>query len=302
MTISEFAPAKVNLTLRVLGRRDDGYHELESLVTFAGVGDRVSLQPGGLAAVATDGPFAQEIEGENLLSRALTLLREADPGLRLGRVALTKIIPVAAGLGGGSADAAALLRAVRRANPDRAGAVDWTGVAARLGADVPVCLRGEPVIMRGRGERLHAIVGGRGEPNIACVLANPRLPLSTAEVFQALQAPALSTVRAAAQSRLPEARPFAGLDDLIGYVRACGNDLEVPALRLLPAIAEVKAALAAQPGCRLTAMSGSGPTCFALFTGHREATQAADALQRTQPGWWVVATALDWPGAGSGVR
>jgi 4-diphosphocytidyl-2-C-methyl-D-erythritol kinase len=298
MTISEFAPAKVNLTLRVLGRRGDGYHELESLVTFADVGDQVSLQPDAPGTVVVDGPFAGEIEGENLLSRTLALLRDIDPSLRLGRAEMTKNLPVAAGLGGGSADAGALLRAVRRANSERAGAVDWVGVAAQLGADVAVCLQGRPAWMCGRGEIVHALRGGHGGSGagIDCVLANPRTPLSTAQVFGALQASALDPAQASTRDRAPVAGPFADLHDLLAYVQAQGNDLEAPALRLLPRIAEVKAALAAQPGCRLAAMSGSGPTCFGLFANSDAAERAAVGLCTAQPGWWVVTTVLDWPG------
>ena len=300
MTISEFAPAKVNLTLRVLGRRGDGTHELESLVTFAGVGDRVTLHPEAACAVTVAGPFAAEIEGENLLSRTLALLREADPALRLGRAELTKALPVAAGLGGGSADAAALLRAVRRVNPERAAPIDWVGIAIQLGADVAVCLHGRPALMQGRGEILQAVADSSegASSSIAVVLANPRMPLSTAQVFGALNAPHLDVALAdGAPRRAPQAGPFAGFDDLFGYIRARGNDLEPPALRLLPVIAEVKAALAAQSGCRLAAMSGSGPTCFGLFASAGAADRAAAAMRIAQPGWWVVATALDWPGA-----
>ena len=150
MTICELARAKINLTLTVLGRRQDGYHEIESLVTFAEAGDRVLLHPGSAYSLASGGTFAGDIIGRNLLERAVHLLREAEPGLRLGAIELEKNLPVAAGLGGGSADAAALLRAVRKANPDRARAVPWEDIAARLGADVPVCLAGKPARQRKR--------------------------------------------------------------------------------------------------------------------------------------------------------
>src|SRR5262249_40109784 len=143
--------AKINLTLTVRGRRRDGYHDLESLVTFAGVHDVVTLVPGSSGSVAVTGPFAQYISGENLLIRALGLLREAGFGLRLGAVRLGKTLPVAAGMGGGSADAAALLRAVRRANLERAADVPWLKIAARLGADVPVCFGDRPALVLGVG-------------------------------------------------------------------------------------------------------------------------------------------------------
>src|SRR5262249_18342237 len=139
MPFREIARAKVNLTLSVLDRRRDGYHDIESLVTFADVGDRVTLHPGADWRLETSWPFAADIDGPNLLERTLALLAETEPGLQLGSVELEKNLPVAAGLGGGSADAAALLRAVRAANPGCAAGVDWHGLAARLGADVPVC-------------------------------------------------------------------------------------------------------------------------------------------------------------------
>ncbi len=185
--IREIARAKVNLTLSVLGRRPDGYHEIESLVTFADFGDVVSLEPGPATSVTTRGPFAAAIDGPNLLDRALALLREAAPGLHLGAVTLEKNLPVAAGLGGGSADAAALLRAVRRANPELAGSVPWDAVAARLGADVPVCLAGRPALISGIGQTVQPLA--HDLPAMAAVLVNPRQPLATAAVYRALDAP-----------------------------------------------------------------------------------------------------------------
>ena len=181
MPIREIARAKVNLTLSVLGRRSDGYHDIESLVTFADIGDLVTFHPGPDWRITTSGPFAPEIEGSNLLERTLSLLRELDPGLVLGAVELEKNLPVAAGLGGGSADAAALLRAVRAANPARAGRIDWHRLATRLGADVPVCLAGVPALIRGIGDRVEPLA--HQLPPLAAVLANPRVPLATAHVF-----------------------------------------------------------------------------------------------------------------------
>ena len=173
MPIREIARAKVNLTLSVLGRRSDGYHDIESLVTFADIGDLVTFHPGPDCRITTSGPFAPEIEGPNLLEKTLSLLRELDPGLVLGAVELEKNLPVAAGLGGGSADAAALLRAVRAANPERAGRIDWHRLAARLGADVPVCLAGVPALIRGIGDRIEPLA--HKLPPLACVLVNPRV-------------------------------------------------------------------------------------------------------------------------------
>ena len=150
--ITESARAKVNLTLEIVGRRPDGYHELKSLVAFADLADRLILDSDAGPAVTVSGPFAGEIAGENLLAATLRLIAAREPRLRLGAVHLEKAIPVAAGLGGGSADAAALLRAVRLANPEYAAAVDWPGLAARLGADVPVCLESRAAWVFGKGE------------------------------------------------------------------------------------------------------------------------------------------------------
>jgi 4-diphosphocytidyl-2-C-methyl-D-erythritol kinase len=296
MPLQELARAKINLTLSVLGRRSDGYHNLESLVAFAGIGDRVTLQPGPDASVTTSGPFAAAIDGPNLLQRALDLVRALDPGSQLGTVTLEKNLPVAAGLGGGSADAAALLRAVRRANPERAGAIDWHGLAARLGADVPACLAGVPALMRGIGDQLEPLA--HPLPPLPAVLVNPRVPLSTAHVFRGLAAsspsPRFSLVegRREGTGAAPSATDFPDLQALLAYMRARGNDLETPAVALLPVIADVKAALAAEPGCLLAAMSGSGPTCFGLFADDAAAASAASALVLSHPAWWIAPTRL----------
>jgi 4-diphosphocytidyl-2-C-methyl-D-erythritol kinase len=288
-SVRELARAKVNLTLTVRGRRADGYHDLESLVTFAGMHDVVTLAPGGAGAVAVTGPLASYISGENLLVKALTLLRGVDPGLRLGPVRLEKHLPVAAGLGGGSADAAALLRAVRRANPERAAEVAWPEIAARLGADVPVCLEDRPALVSGVGHEVAPLVS---LPPMHAVLVNPGVPLPTARVFAALQA-------GAAPAALSRAVPpeLTSAEDLLGYMRERGNDLEAAATALLPVIGEAKAALAAGPGCRLAAMSGSGPTCFGLYGDRESAGRAADALAGAHPGWWVRQTTLAGAGA-----
>ncbi|MBO0741396.1 MAG: 4-(cytidine 5'-diphospho)-2-C-methyl-D-erythritol kinase, partial [Hyphomicrobiaceae bacterium] len=183
MPFRELARAKVNLTLTVLGRRCDGYHDIMSLVTFADVADRVTLHPGPNRHVMVRGSFASAIEGPNLLDKAFDLLWRLQPDLQLGTVELEKALPVAAGLGGGSADAAALLRAVQRANPNYATTIDWYGLAARLGADVPVCLAGTPSLMRGIGDRIEPLPPSLAP--LACVLVNPRVPLATARVFAA---------------------------------------------------------------------------------------------------------------------
>ncbi len=225
--------------------------------------------------------------GENLLTRALDLLGRLDAGLTLGVVHLGKNLPVAAGLGGGSADAAALLRAVRRANPERSGRIAWHELAAQLGADVPVCLGGVPAVMRGIGERIEPLPPS-GLPKLAAVLVNPGLPLSTAEVFRTLAARPMPSdpPKPAAPGPFPDAA------SLVAYMLTRGNDLEPPATALLPTISDVKAALAARAGCRLAAMSGSGPTCFGIFADDTAAAGAAAEIASEHPRWWVAATRL----------
>jgi 4-diphosphocytidyl-2-C-methyl-D-erythritol kinase len=285
MRIGELARAKVNLTLVVRGRRADGYHELASLVTFAEASDVVTIETDAAAGQLTvSGPSAPDIVGENLLSRTMALLRQADPHLRIGAVHLHKNLPVAAGLGSGSADAAALLRAVRRANPERTAAIDWLDIAARLGADVPVCFHDGPALMWGKGERTAPL---RSLPALDAVLVNPRRPLATGSVFAGLgRGPVL------ADGPAPTPPAFADLAGLLDYMRAHGNDLEAPACALLPAISEIKALLAAQPDCRFAAMSGSGPTCFGLFSSPDAARAAAAAVAAAKPAWWVEPTVL----------
>jgi 4-diphosphocytidyl-2-C-methyl-D-erythritol kinase len=284
-TIVERARAKVNLTLSVRGRRGDGYHELESLVAFADVHDTVTLEPGAACSVAVAGPWAQDIAGENLLARALALLREADPTLRLGAVHLEKNLPVAAGLGGGSSDAAALLRAVRRANAEPAhDAVPWLEIAAQLGSDVPVCFLDRPALIWGRGERMAAL---SLLPAMPAVLVNPRKPLATGPVFAALRSGvAAPTTPTPPVPELPE------LSATLDYMRMRGNDLRAAAVGLMPEIEEIEAVLAAQAGCRMVAMSGSGPTCFAVFSTPADAERAAARVAQARASWWVVCTTL----------
>jgi 4-diphosphocytidyl-2-C-methyl-D-erythritol kinase len=287
MPIREPAPAKINLTLTVLGRRSDGYHELASLVTFASIADWLTLSPGAAARVLVSGPFASDIAGPNLVERALQLVAQRAPSLRLGEVALEKNLPVAAGLGGGSADAAAVLRALRRANPS-APDCRWPNIAAALGADVPACLFGRTAIVRGIGERLAPLAPPNRLPPLAAVLANPGVALATKRVFAALSAPARANETAMAAL----ARGITGLSDVLELMRTCGNDLERPAIRLAPVIGEVKAELAALEGCRIAALSGSGATCFGLFDEHAAAERGAARLAARRPGWWVRAARL----------
>jgi 4-diphosphocytidyl-2-C-methyl-D-erythritol kinase len=275
--LAELARAKVNLTLNVLGRRADGYHELSSIVAFADLGDELVLEAGrkgGLTSI--EGPFAAMLEGETLIERAVELTRAAWPGARAGALRLTKNLPVAAGLGGGSADAAAALRLLQRANAGLPAEPDWHGLARRLGADVPVCLASRLAHMGGIGERLTPLALSE---TLAAVLVNPMVPLSTGDVFREL--------RAGDFDPAARPRPQASLRALL----AGRNDLERPATRLCPVIAEILADLRTE-GALAARLSGSGPTCFGLFEDSSLAEHAAKSIARVRGGWWVRAVSL----------
>ncbi len=286
--IVEHARAKVNLTLKVVGKLPNGYHALESLVAFAeSPADVVTLVPGVATGVTVIGPGASAIVGENLIARALRLAAEAEPGLTLGHVTLEKHLPVAAGVGGGSADAAAVLRAIRRANPELARSVPWLDIAGRLGADVPVCVASTPTFMWGIGERMQPV----GLQMLDAVLVNPMLPVpadKTAQVFRRLGAAGIP----AEPPRPAIPRAFASAEEIARLMQSIGNDLSVPAVEVVPAISDVLAALDAEPGCRIAQLSGGGPTCFGVYGSGQSATAAAAAIKALHPSWWVAATRL----------
>lgn len=270
LPVIEPAAAKLNLALHVTGRRADGYHLLDSLVCFAAYGDRVELAPGA-ASLIVSGPFGDGLQpdGDNLCLRAARAVG-AD-----ARIALTKNLPVSAGLGGGSADAAAVLRALARLGhrlPDD---------LHRLGADVPVCLRSVPARMRGIGEILTPVPA---LPDLHLVLVNPGLAVSTPQVFGLLSCrdnPPIGDIPG-----------FADPADLIAWLWSTRNDLEVPARSLVPAIDAVLAALIGT-GAGFSRMSGSGASCFGIYDSAARAAQAAATLK--QHGWWAVATELARP-------
>jgi 4-diphosphocytidyl-2-C-methyl-D-erythritol kinase len=280
---AEKAPAKVNLTLRVLGRRADGYHDIESLVAFAGLGDALSFTPGSALTLAVRGPTAPAVGdvADNLVLKAARALAGEVEGLALGHFDLSKRLPVAAGLGGGSADAAAALRLLARANGIAPDDPRLLQAARATGADVPVCLDPRPRLMRGVGEVLSAPLE---LPRLFAVLVNPGVAVSTREVFAGLQLPP-------AAPTAPPATP-AGAAALMAEIASGRNDLEGPAIELEPAIADVLAVLHKLPGCRLARMSGSGATCFGLFGSTAAATAAARTLRVDYPAWWVRATVL----------
>ena len=284
MPVEELAPAKINLDLHVTGRRADGYHELDSLTAFAAFGDRVVLHEHDRLELELCGPFAGPLaaEPDNLVLRAARRLAAIAGCPATVRITLEKRLPVAAGLGGGSADAAAVLRGLNRLW--RLGMVpaDLAALAAGLGADVPVCLAGRTARMQGVGERVEP---WDGLPPLAVLLVNPNLPLATAAVFGALEAiGGAPPERAWPPPREPET--------FLAWLRASANHLEAPAGRLLPQVQGVLALLAAQEGCALARMSGSGATCFGLFTTAAGRDAAAAAIGRARPGWWLAASTI----------
>jgi 4-diphosphocytidyl-2-C-methyl-D-erythritol kinase len=286
---SEPAPAKVNLTLRILGKRADGYHDLESLVVFARLADQVTLTLDAALGLDVDGPTAAaagDVEANLVLRAARELIGRTD-GLRLGRFALTKHIPVAAGLGGGSSDAAAALRLIMRVNGlarDNARVMD---AARATGADVPVCLDPRPRVMRGIGDVLSAPLE---LPPLPAVLVNPGVPVPTRDVFGRLGLAPGETRGVATET---QAGQLKSRDALLAYLAAQPNDLEAPAIAIQPVIVEVLAAIAGQPDCLLSRMSGSGATCFGLFASEAAAAAAAQAIASSHPGWWVAPTSFN---------
>lgn len=278
--------AKLNLSLEVLGRRTDGFHEIRSVVAFARLGDEVALEPGDGLGLEIEGPFAGALGGDNLIVKAASLAAVRVPGLTLGRFRLRKLLPVAAGLGGGSADAAAALRLIACANAGRLEEPLLAGLAQEIGSDVSVCLASRPALVTGRGE--HIMLAG-GFPACGVLLANPRLPLATEAVYAALRAQAFTPPEHQQEEAIDFGGDFAALVD---YARSRRNDLEGPAARLVPEIREVLASLLALRAVRLARMSGSGPTCFGLFATEDEATRAQAELAAQHPNWWIAATAL----------
>lgn len=282
------APAKVNLTLHVIGRRPDGYHELESLVVFAGVSDRLTLTPGLPLGLVVEGPTAAlaGLGADNLVLKAARHLAQRVDGLEVGRFRLAKRLPVAAGLGGGSSDAAAALRLLACLNRLPLDHPSLQAAARATGADVPVCLVGSASMMRGIGERLEPV---QDLAPLFAVLVNPRVPVETRPVFERL---GLSPGQGLARAGHPSKTSGLIRDDLLDRLRQARNDLEAPAIEVAPVIGEALAVLAAERECRLARMSGSGATVFGLFDDCRAAARAAGSLRRAKPGWWIKATVL----------
>ncbi len=290
--LTETARAKVNLTLRVLGRRADGYHDLESLVVFADCADTLTLTPGPDLTLATGGPGARDCGemSDNLVVRAALLLGERIPGLTLGHFTLDKHLPVAAGIGGGSADAAAALRLLAQANNLAIDDPRIVSVARETGADIPVCLASRACTMTGVGENLSML----DIPAMPCVMVNPRVGVATKDVFTALGLGKGELLAGVGDVMLSPGWPAKGasFDEWVEAVGHGTNDLEKPALKVEPVIGEVLQALRETDGIRLARMSGSGATCFGIFTTDAQARAAAQLIARAYPAWWVHAGVL----------
>jgi 4-diphosphocytidyl-2-C-methyl-D-erythritol kinase len=279
VSIARDAPAKVNLALHVTGRRSDGYHELESLVAFTRFADRISVALDGSDSIVLSGRFAGSVptDGGNLVARARDLLRAALPHGDPVSITLDKNLPVASGVGGGSADAAATLLALARlwGMPAREVLVR---IAGELGADVPMCLAARPLVARGIGHDVEPI---ENFPALALVLVNPGVAVSTPDVFRCMVSRENPTL-----PPLPENPDFGAVISWLGATR---NDLQAAATILAPVIRSVLDALQAC-GASFVRMSGSGATCFGIFDTENAASRAAATIGRQQPSWFVVST------------
>jgi 4-diphosphocytidyl-2-C-methyl-D-erythritol kinase len=273
------APAKINLFLHVGEKRTDGYHDLESLVVFARVGDELAFEPADGLLLSIEGPFAAGLNAgpDNLVMKAAqTLAARADVSAG-ARIVLTKNLPVASGIGGGSADAAATLRGLARLWKLNLSQDDLRLIGETLGSDVPVCIDSTSAWMEGRGEKVTAL---SGIPKVPMVLVNPRVAVLTGKVFSALKE------RHGVGLPLPPA--MKDVEALAAYLKTTSNDLEAPAREVAPIIGDALNALKSQRGALLARMSGSGATCFALFADSNSASTAADRMKRAHRDWWIA--------------
>jgi 4-diphosphocytidyl-2-C-methyl-D-erythritol kinase len=280
-----FSPAKINLYLHVTGRLDNGYHVLDSLIGFVDIGDHIEISPASDFEFRVDGPYAKafnkkELDASphsaNLVVQAAWAMAMAAQKVPAFRATLTKNIPLASGLGGGSADAAALIWGLLEWWDIPAQAHYLPGVMSRLGADVPVCLRCKPARVRGIGDILDPAPPMK---EVAVVLVNPGRPCPTAPVF----------ARFAGPFREPQSLPqnLENFYELIGFLERQDNDLHAAACEIVPEISHVLVALRSQKNCALARLSGAGPTCFGLFENAESATSASKTIARENPGWWV---------------
>lgn len=286
--ISAFAPAKINLFLHVGDKRADGYHDLCSLAVFAAVGDTITAALAEQLTLTNTGPFAGALQGENddnLVMRAAIALqdwaRAADRKVDGARLTLTKNLPLASGIGGGSSDAAATLKLLNDLWHLRAGSDDLASLGVTLGADVPVCLEAHAALMQGVGEKL---TRWPNLPPIPAVLVNPRVAVMTGDVFGELRARTGTAAPGKPDTTSPRRMAM--------WLAQTRNDLQEPATRIAPIIVDALNMISATENCLLARMSGSGATCFGLYETEAEAAAAAKAVQARQPHWWVAATTL----------
>jgi 4-diphosphocytidyl-2-C-methyl-D-erythritol kinase len=282
--ITMAAPAKINLYLHVTGKRDDGYHLLDSLVAFAGVHDIITIAAANQLTLINQGPFSEGLPttADNLVMRAAEQLRNLTGIIDGAQITLTKNLPIASGIGGGSADAAAAIKGLVRHWGVHPGHHDLSGLALGLGADVPICLYGQAAFIGGIGEQIEPVYA---LPEAPMVLVNPGVGVSTPTIFKARKA---SFSLAHRIDDTPSS--FDELIELLTNNRS--NDLTEPAIQTEPIIGDVLKQLELTRGCQLARMSGSGATCFGFYNTQIEADMAASEIKNTQPEWWVVATRL----------
>lgn len=288
-SVCVFAPAKINLFLHVTGRRDNGFHELESLVAFADIGDKIKIEPSNQFEFSINGLFAKSFQGndgfnQNSVLKAFhAFTRKADCKEFNIRIDLEKNLPLASGIGGGSADAAATIWGLQQLIAEIAiDARTLDDILLSLGSDVPVCYTSSPAIMRGIGDVLTHL---SFLPELGIVLANPLKSCPTPDVYAHFKGP----------FKMPQTLPaaFKNGDELISFLSGCNNSLEASACKIVPSIKNVLSALTAEKGARIARMSGSGATCFALFDSLTEAQMASQNIARNNPDWWVKAGMLN---------
>lgn len=282
----ELAPAKVNLALHVTGQRANGYHDLESLVAFADMGDVLSItgeQGAEAFSLRCHGPFAEGLAAgpDNLVLQAANALHTRMT-MPFGAISLQKNLPIASGIGGGSADAAAIIRLLVRLSGERVVADEFADMLVQLGADVPMCYAGKAAFATGIGENLQSVT----LPALPTVLVNPGQAVATPAIFRAL------ANRQNAPLPAMEPGTLTTSDHLLAWLATTRNDLEQPAMQVAPVIGDVLSAIRMMEGCRFARMSGSGATCFGLFASKEAARRAADSLQKARPNWWVRQTIL----------
>lgn len=290
MEYIEEAKAKINLTLNIVGRLDNGYHALHSLVGFAKIYDRIKLIPKSKVEIKVEGPFAIDLQGQNLLEKVIDILRRRYPQLVLGEIILEKNLPVASGIGGGSADAAALLRAIQSANKKFKNIIPWLEIARELGADVPVCFESRTLWMTGIGHTLHELK--KNLPPLALLLVNPMVPVpkdKTIRIFKLLNTKLIKKEEAEVHLLFPE---FDNKKDLLRFIEKNTNDLYPAALQLIPEISTVLNCLRGCLGLEIASLSGAGPTCYGIFESFNSAELARSKLEETYPTWWIKSGAL----------